>query len=830
MLQGLARMRIIKWWAAATLIALTAALAAISQPAAAQTTLPACALTQAGGGDSGSAAVPCTRTIPGTGTVSVVYASGKTGILADDSPSVSGRVVTFTPSDADDTRDDDTGSAVYHIVVSDNGVELARYTITVTTYAAGQAPSAPAPTATGNVYKIEFIGDADGVVQPGKNVILKVTRVDGRLMLVGSSVESIEISGLSLAAVRRHYYKDNQRKVDHDGDSSTPVKGDADSDPDVATTVIAFNQKFAVNEVVFADRKVQSGIPAIASNAIEYRLGFSAVTRYGCWSKPKSSNPLETTNGAGTGGWGACGGDNRYNLGQPFTLTAALEIVIPSDAPSGQYVVTVKGPRTVGGSDMVTETRTLTVGSAPAVGTVSFGLSAPRRAQAGETDATDGYLNDASMREPATIAAGGGDNNTELTLTVLNASNKPAEANTVSSMVVTTTLGTLAAKAGQTPTCSGGATCAFDLSGLKSSGGALPEKVRVLLTSPAAPGTATVTATVVSGGRVFRPDAVQVRFTGPATTLTVGEAPGTVLGYNVGNDEAADYNAAVKADTGMDARDQLTFALEATDASGAAIQVPTLSAMVKTSEGALVAGSKYETSQSGAMKERLLLDIDAAMASALAAGTYTLELTSGTLKATTTFVVVGAADSVDLTLEPATATEIGQGVVARVMVTDAAGNAVADGTSVSFGVSDLVGDDDAVAVLDDETALTEAGKASTTLTVVGAGRAVVRATVSDDSTPERDVEVLVSTAGAPATVSAEAGLECLSALSGFATWVCGVESSASEVFGLVSPRGASAVHLWNGTAWIRYSVVGGTMVPGSSDFAVGEDDILYISN
>ncbi len=76
----------------------------------------------------------------------------------------------------------------------------------------------------------------------------------------------------------------------------------------------------------------------------------------------------------------------------------------------------------------------------------------------------------------------------------------------------------------------------------------------------------------------------------------------------------------------------------------------------------------------------------------------------------------------------------------------------------------------------------------------------------------------------------EASVACLSNLNGFATWACGVESSASEIFGLVSGRGATALHLWNGSAWVRYSVVDGTMVPGSSDFMVAENDILYISN
>ena len=76
----------------------------------------------------------------------------------------------------------------------------------------------------------------------------------------------------------------------------------------------------------------------------------------------------------------------------------------------------------------------------------------------------------------------------------------------------------------------------------------------------------------------------------------------------------------------------------------------------------------------------------------------------------------------------------------------------------------------------------------------------------------------------------EASVSCLSELSGFATWSCGVEADASAIFDMVTGRGVSAIHLWNGSTWVRYSVVDDAMVPGSSDFMVTENDILYISN
>ena len=158
------------------------------------------------------------------------------------------------------------------------------------------------------------------------------------------------------------------------------------------------------------------------------------------------------------------------------------------------------------------------------------------------------------------------------------------------------------------------------------------------------------------------------------------------------------------------------------------------------------------------------------------------------------------------------------------------GTPVADGTKVTFKSRDTVGDSDSVLFLTtEETVATKGGEAQATFVVIGPGSAVITAAADGDVR----VEVVTSTAGMTepeAMLEEEASVGCLSNLAGFATWACGVESSASEIFGLVSGRGATALHLWNGSAWVRYSVVDGTMVPGSSDFMVAENDILYISN
>ena len=237
------------------------------------------------------------------------------------------------------------------------------------------------------------------------------------------------------------------------------------------------------------------------------------------------------------------------------------------------------------------------------------------------------------------------------------------------------------------------------------------------------------------------------------------------------------------------------------------------------------------------MNSTLSIDIDTAATKALTPGEYTIKVTAGALSASGTFTVVSAADDVELVVEPMEPSVVGEELTATATVTDAEGNPVADGTVVTFRASDLTGDADAVLVADETSDATKGGEASVTLIAVGPGRAAIRAVVSDDATPERATVVVTSTAGAPEVVEPEpvdcsaVGTEGLSATNGFATWShddCG--TSASALFESLSGRGASAIHLWNGSAWVRYSVVDGEEVPGSSDFDVMDGDIVYISN
>ena len=209
----------------------------------------------------------------------------------------------------------------------------------------------------------------------------------------------------------------------------------------------------------------------------------------------------------------------------------------------------------------------------------------------------------------------------------------------------------------------------------------------------------------------------------------------------------------------------------------------------------------------------------------LATGEYTVEVKLGANSDTASFTVSGSAANIDLAIENTTVA-VGEVVTVTATVTDADGNKVIEKTPVDFEVAGaltlkLLGADTDGSV----GAGTKDGVASArALVTMGSGSAAF--VVSTGTVYET---ITVSTDAADAADEA-VSLACLSATNGFATYTCDMDSSASELFGLVSGRGATAVHLWNGSDWVRYSVVDGAMVPGSSDFTVTEDDILYISN
>ena len=211
-------------------------------------------------------------------------------------------------------------------------------------------------------------------------------------------------------------------------------------------------------------------------------------------------------------------------------------------------------------------------------------------------------------------------------------------------------------------------------------------------------------------------------------------------------------------------------------------------------------------------------------------GDYTLQVTFGDNDPVTADLVVSGVPATVEIETSASSVTVGDIITVTATVTDKDGHNVADDAgNVTFnavGALKLVALDDTDTDMGGAQEPTDDGVAEVRYVVVdGSGTATIIATIG-----KADAVTAVSTEAAEAMPEEEASVACLSNLAGFSTWSCGVETSASEIFGFVSARGATAIHLWNGSAWVRYSVVDGTMVPGSSDFMVAENDILYISN
>ena len=209
-------------------------------------------------------------------------------------------------------------------------------------------------------------------------------------------------------------------------------------------------------------------------------------------------------------------------------------------------------------------------------------------------------------------------------------------------------------------------------------------------------------------------------------------------------------------------------------------------------------------------------------------GSYMLEATFGANDPVMAEVVVaGKPANIELSSSHETV-ELGNIVTITATVTDKDGHAVTNENSVTFvAVGSLE-----LTALDSINPGTKHGEAKLRYVVTkGSGTAtIIVSDAAEGGTADAVIAISTMPEEPEAMPEEDASVGCLSNLAGFATWACGVESSASEIFGLVSGRGATALHLWNGSAWVRYSVVDGTMVPGSSDFMVAENDILYISN
>ena len=465
----------------------------------------------------------------------------------------------------------------------------------------------------------------------------------------------------------------------------------------------------------------------------------------------------------------------------------AASITIPPGTPPGAY--TISGTLSVNGREYhnTLELTVVAPGSIDEVAEVRFDFAPQERG----ANRGDPY--------PSTIAAS---ESTKLQLTALNENDAASAPDSITSILLTTTSGSLSTPLGGGCTAGAGLICNIPVSALTASN---TDQIPITLTHPGPDkaGITTVRATLVSSeGEAFNPPPLSVTFKGGAASLAISEPATGLLGSVTADDD----------------RDQLTFTVTAADASGNDVAVPyrTPRAVITGPDGERVlSGISVVWTEDGPDDDEThdrftrnaadavvaTIRATAAAESPLKTGEYTLELRTGGKSATRTFSIVGAVDSVTLG-EPQGVLETGRIVSLSATFRDADGTLAPDGTRVEWTRRDVGGS--AVLVRLSAEQVTTDGAAAAEFLAVSAGTAIV--TVEADGV--EDVR-LIAIAEAPPALAADAPpprlIDNLTNIvaGGFSAWFGDEATSASALFNELS--GVGAVMLWRNGAWLSYS-------------------------
>ena len=540
---------------------------------------------------------------------------------------------------------------------------------------------------------------------------------------------------------------------------------------------------------------------------------------------------------------GAVGGDSQPSFSNYM-------IAVPKGTTPGEY--TVSAHVTIG-EDSFTPSKVLTVGDAgDAVASAEISLSTVGDATSddGDVDNEDDGEDYADAGEsPPHTKGNNSDSNLApagtpifLKLTVLNSRGKVTDDDAISAVDIIAPGGVLskhvAASEGTAYPLPSAIKNSLDYADSEA------KAVTYFAVQREKAGSLDVEAVVVGSGGIAKADVFTISFTGDASSISLG-APSSPLGTsgtayldvtatdasdNSAGLAASQISASVPSDEGSNKFDVMKtqwlpkagLGFDSTADADRPDDANTTD-VDESHDDDVCNGMAADSEDCDESTTTVRLIITTTKASA---GEHELEVKLGDSDAqTATLVVAGAADeiSVEAGTETVAVTDI---IEVTVSVSDAGGNPVVnDPGSVEFNtagslVLEQLGSDGPRDLKNGQTS-------ARFVVVSGSGAAIIIATYDDKLSGTISVATMAEDEAMP---EEEASVACLSNLAGFATWACGVESSASEIFGLVSGRGATALHLWNGSAWVRYSVVDGTMVPGSSDFMVAENDILYISN
>lgn len=420
---------------------------------------------------------------------------------------------------------------------------------------------------------------------------------------------------------------------------------------------------------------------------------------------------------------------------------------------------------------------------------------------------------DDDVAYPDSIKAG---QSTNLTLRILNENNGGAKAGSVSVVILTTTRGTLSLGGGlagcATPATS---TCTIQGSALHAMNSG---SIGITLNYPGSgvtAGTATVEARVIAGAETHT-RSVDVTFVGSADSLATSATNSVMLNVDAGDDSATD----------TDGRDQIRFNVAARDAGDNPATLDRLRVVRITGPDNRAVTEARIARSIGAVKTDGSYDVtlssQGTAAQPLASGEYTVRLSGSGKTADFKFTVVGKADSVTIG-EIASDLQPGDRVEITAAVVDADGNAVVNGTDVTI-VANTIGSGTTLVAVGATTAKSVDGSASVTYLVAGYGSFYVSATADGKS----DVSQSSIAAGAVAPAEQESPSAGLTQRNpGYTTWGSDTSQKASAV--LADLSGFRSILLAQGTEWLRYGIVDGRPIPGSFDFQITRNSILWLA-
>ena len=440
----------------------------------------------------------------------------------------------------------------------------------------------------------------------------------------------------------------------------------------------------------------------------------------------------------------------------------------------------------------------------------------------------------------------------DLVLAILNANGQAAELAAISSITLIAERGKLragttadfssGAAADNDAFCDGLSACTIpisdndeedgnDLASAARTNPRLIAGIPIQLYGVDAAGTVEVTAAVVAsdGADPILAGPLAVEFAGRASSLALGDQLRRVNAFNtVGDDPATDAveTGADQVDAG-DLLDRIMISVSAADADGRAAAIPQSlpSPRVVNHEGqAVSAGLSITLNDCNDARTmcNYIIDVNAPASDPLPSGVYTLTASIGSSgEASAQFGVAGPPSAIEFTPDPVPG--LGRTFSVQVAVADASGEPVADGTPVAIAISPRGDAELAITRISPASQTAKNGSVTATFVVIGREVSVISAR-SGQASALHVVNALQAAAGQTAI----AGESLTSTQPGSFAHYRGAETASAGAILDQIDQGA-AVYLWNGKRWLYYATSDGIQIPGSLDFIIHPDDILWFA-